>query len=187
MGVDLNLFSLFSLAEHIVFAISAIPYAAIFLMVIFFTLRAIVHMTDTNFLPFSLKLFFVFGSLVSLAIIIFYKELGAAGLGFLVPAAGLLLLDVLFRVGISRSQYVIAIACFSLICTLVTGFVIGRGYPGNLSGPSLYKVTTKAKEFLGVKIIRSGDRGLLFLMPPSNKLELIPWSEITSIETAVLK
>jgi hypothetical protein len=58
MGVDLNLFSLFSLAEHIVFAISAIPYAAIFLMVIFFTLRAIVHMTDTNFFAFFAKAVF---------------------------------------------------------------------------------------------------------------------------------
>jgi hypothetical protein len=118
----------------------------------------------------------VLGAIVVTTSLLFYFGLGAAG--FLAGLLTGMVLMWLKLISAKQSTATMTIGFLIVVTALAVGWDASRGYL--LHDQAKHLVQTEA-ELLTVKIIRSGDRGLLYFEPKSNQLGFAKWDAIKRI------
>lgn len=190
-GINLDLFTFFSLSEHTVFALQVFPFALIAASAIgllIFYIRPFAKAAEVEFrrnTSQNTKRFLVL--LISLCIvvctfIITFKE-------YPTPAmiggafAGILIVVSYF----TNDLFVRAV----LICLIATIYTFGFGYglatidlqPSKYSSLPSTSIETKENGAIDARLIRSGDRGVLFVDKRNGQVTLLRWDEIKQIST----
>jgi hypothetical protein len=134
-GINIELFSFFSLSEHIVFALQATPLA----------------------------LFFAFLGGLTVYIEWFYRTTSTIWGRFFFLLGGLLMMAFVW--GYLNGLAVLYPNFFRIMQVATT-------------------IETKRNGSIEARLIRSGDRGVLFVDMRNNQVTLLPWEEIRQINTA---
>jgi hypothetical protein len=185
-GLDIHLFTLFSLAEHILFAFAAAPVALV--LAILLTAYIGPHIDLAVGLKISAtaqtmkkktKRFVDIGLLalvIAAAGAVFYFRFFGLGAGLLSGAA-----VALFRF-LPISKKVI----YLISCVLVTVFAFATGHDFARSyviyGPADHSIQFE-NEMLAVKLIRSGDRGILYYEPKAKQLNFVRWDVVKKLSS----
>jgi len=201
-AINISFFTLFSLSEHILFALQALPVAMIFLFAVTMVLGG------TNFIVKShqptsspvvssrgLKIialiFFILLTIALLAFLIYVIYIGVvsnppSALTLVILPLALLTLAVepKFKV----IYYLLSVISVCLIVSFAFGVSFGSSYvnpaaEGALKPKVLSVVNLKDRPALIGQIIRSGERGVLLYIPASDRIRFELWSSINSIET----
>jgi len=199
-ALDISLFTLFSLSEHILFALEALPIAIAILLIITVLLPAmlsrqpaiqpakpsspLVALAWWKKLLVIVIVVLLFGVLLGgLAVMIYdmWKRnpivLAVALLVTLPPIVGNFVIHPKFK-----QLYFSAVAL--LVC-LVLSFSFGLAFNLGILTNSLPVTTVKLRnkqDTVNGRIIRSGDRGVLVYEREANLVRFIPWEGISSIE-----
>jgi hypothetical protein len=199
-AVDIHLFTLFTLSEHILFALEALPLAiAILLMATIFLPAMLSRFQPAKpsspvVLPWRKKLL-----AIGIVLLAFGVVLGVLGLLIyniwkqnpFVLVVGLLLILSLgggFIVDPKFKQLYVSVAAV-FACIVVSfsfGLAFGAGILTNLRPVTTVKLKNEQATING-GIIRSGERGVLFYEREANLIRFIPWEGISSIETQPTK
>ena len=183
-GIDINLFTLFSVTEHVLFALQAAPFAiaAAILLGAFIGSRADVvaglkvaeaGKTRQRYAPFVL-----IGTAAAILIVtIYFSKLGAL-VGFI---AGTFVAASRTLPFARRTIYLIA-----AVLVMVSAFALGHDNAGSYVR---YAATNHSiqldKELepspVPVKIIRSGERGVLYYEPKSKQLNFVKWDAVKKL------
>jgi hypothetical protein len=185
-GIDINLFTLFSISEHLVFALEALPlgialalsnYAAIRFY------RPITHALDrkveenprrTISLALMALIFCVTFIVVVLYIFPFYFL-------FIFTTVLALVLHFWHLIPTSMTKPP-AIWLWSMVFVLVFAYGLGtdisRAYLASDTATHTVQTNTEA---LRVRLIRSGDKGLLFFVPQDKRIIFLRWDAVKEI------
>jgi hypothetical protein len=187
-GLDITYYTIFSLSEHIVFAFQFIPVA--FLGVIIACAIAIVFVrgaysiSSEGFLKFerTLKNLLYFLAAVTLCTMIVSFLIGAYFFG-----AQSLFMAIIVVILLVRRQMTVPTAIL-LVLTMEASsiFCVGAQEAGFAKQDSEVHDTitlTDGATNLRGRLIRSGDRGVLFLDVDAKHLSLVPWRDIKRIES----
>jgi hypothetical protein len=181
-GTNIYLFSVFSLTEHLVFALEAIPFgllAAAFAGMVMLTYRALNSILgeriDKRWLPTGSGFAMTALSLYSLANHI--NELVAL---FVLLAIGFFLSAVPFKLA---KEVLPTYTAFSvLLVALIAGLQFSRSVGSqNLSSDTVV-AGEKEIEIKG-KLIRSGDKGIMFYDAGTKLITILRWDAIKRITT----
>jgi hypothetical protein len=178
----------FSLTEHIGFALQAFPFALItasVLGLLFIYIRPVTGENKANRRKQSKigLLIWVAWAVFACAFLLIFKTYAVA-IGGLI--GGML---IGFVVLVSNLIARVLLGC--LAATVLT-FAIGFGSAVDYIHPSVAvkylglpstTIETKDHGSIDVRLIRSGDRGVLFFDEKSNKVTLLRWDEIKQIST----
>jgi hypothetical protein len=196
-AIDISLFTLFSLSEHILFALEALPLAIAILLMIAVFLPAMLSRfkpgqpSSPPPLSWWQKLLFIIivcGPFVIFLGYIIYdiwrtNPLILLALAFLLlPIVGSFIIDPKFK-----GLYVSVAAL--LICLTLSfsfGVAFGVGILTNLQPVTTVKLANEQATING-RIVRSGERGVLVYEREANLMRFIPWEKISSIETPPIK
>lgn len=189
-SIDINFFTAFSLSEHLVFAMEALPY--VLTTVLGLTIAALVaQILNPMLLRIShnkkrkLMIGLVAGFLIFLVILWSMFGTSVAN-GILLPlsAVALLLTPGVIHMSsrISDILRVLAISIFVIAVPFYIGRLIGNLYLNDNS--VTHVLTTKTSSIPG-KLIRAGERGVLFVIKPSNVVVFLKWDEISRIEKSL--
>jgi hypothetical protein len=174
-GVDINYFTVFSLSEHIGFALEALPIAfsatALSLVLLMFLSKA--RTTAVKGRLNSAFIIFDIVSIITGAMTWWFKGLRLA--------LWLVVVIVLFVTIRSLGVRIIFLAAATGIAMLgavfFAGYDIANGYVnGHIS---LHILNDEQKG----RLIRSGERGILFVTSDNNQIVLFRWDGIKSIKT----
>jgi hypothetical protein len=195
-AVDINSFTFFSLSEHILFALEALPIAMVILLVIIVMLPAaqsrfqLKPRVQQPLKGFS-KLIVIFCmvtvliALTAFVLFAFYQiwktspVFVLAFIFFVLPVIGVFIIDPRFT-----QLYLILSAGFLCIAVSFSfGFAFSTGLL--INSQQLTTLNLKNKPTLNGRIIRSGERGILFYERQVNVARFIPWETIETIETPV--
>jgi hypothetical protein len=206
-AIQINFFTLFSLSEHIVFAIQAFPIALAILIPISGVFAVMGKGSASPPRPATtgtlhgirkyivsailiLLLISVFGLAVFFIISSGAPELLFVLMEFAVLLLGIALLDVLYK----RLFITLMLIFITLTISFAVGFRTGKAYlvdngSPNMVRPSLTNDVVKltSGETIGGRIIRSGDRGVMFYDPASGRIKFLLWATIGSIEATPQK
>jgi hypothetical protein len=177
-ALDISYFSFFSLSEHIVFAIQALPFAIIAAMAVLY----VTNFWMARLRPLKLKpsvttilVVLTIGTIVG-AVVLFIT--GPVSIGLFV-----LCIPIMFALGYyeAPSQFMLAAA---LGTTLLVSFGIGfdDGSRRTLRRDISHVLATTSGD-LRVKLIRSGESGILFYNVSTQLIEFLRWEEIKRITT----
>jgi len=181
-GLDIKLFSLFSLSEHVVFALEALPFAFLLAATLAFVFstglseRIIERAERRSLKRYRRELVLIIIGLTLLAAVAFY--LGFSILSFFVGLVAGIIWRWTRDAAPSREKTALAGSALCLLTAFSTGFDFSRN---NLRFGSARHFIEINKETLNVKIIRSGDRGLLFFDPTKKELLFVRWEAVTKI------
>jgi hypothetical protein len=202
-GIGISYFTLFSLSEHLVFALEALPLALIFAIVvvagvmIYDGVRIQMWVDDLNAKligPPQNSHTEVKGPLVLRNIgwkNIMYWILGAAVCGLWIYqrewtvvalTSSFLIIyvvsDLWFQVLLSR-RVIMAYGCIVVLCT---SFVAGYEWGSRSLAMKMKQDTIELSgSFMQGRILRSGDRGILVYLSESSEIKLVQWSEVKQI------
>jgi hypothetical protein len=201
-AININLFSLFSLSEHIVFALEVFPAALLFAFavgVLFYfspRIRSGVRsaMRDATggatrpdgYAHRSYKSLF----LVVALLLILVSVCILASVTFLPKAVALeaVICSTIMVIAFETRSVMGRLAFFFLAAT---AFAFSFGYqiasetlhPSSSVKHLVTTIETKNDGTIDARLIRSGDRGVLFLNKQNNQVALLPWDEIKQIST----
>ena len=198
-GVGINYFTLFSLSEHLVFALEALPLALALAALIVASIavydgvRIQTWVNDLNARILGstkadeIKLKpIVMRNLVRKDVLYWIFDAAAVGFWIYMRAWAIATLtsfvliaffvsDLWFQVVLSR-RVLMAYGCVMVLCT---SFVAGYDWGSNAIETKRAQDTIEVTgSFIRGKILRSGDRGILAYSPDSSEIKLVPWSEI---------
>jgi hypothetical protein len=187
-GLDLSFFSFFSLTEHIVFAIEALPLALTVAIVFSLYATNLVvpwnkFVTGKRFYDSKHFLLALCIVLISILIILLYIAYIRFGVLFLITS--ILMCITGFIVKFSQSR-IISTILTSTLALLAASFFCGALLGVNSLHPSPYKyvVTNNNNEAISAKIIRSGDKGVLYFDRKDKTLVFERWEGIREISAA---
>lgn len=108
---------------------------------------------------------------------------------------GAMISGLIFSLAVYAKSLVVRI-CLGSLAASITAFAIGFGLAANHLNPSgireyfgalhLVTIETKWNGNLVVKLIRSGDRGVLFFNTSTKEVTLLRWNEIKRISTVAV-
>ena len=183
-GIDIQLFTLFSVAEHILFALEAAPLAfglAVGLiafigpgldLIVGLKINAVgQNLEKTPRLVVTIGLLAI--GIVGVGAAFYFRRFGFI--------AGLLsgVATALFRI-LTIPRKVIYLA--SGVLVMATAFAMGHDNARSFvfDGPAKHSIQLE-HEVLAVKLIRSGDRGVLYYEPKSSQLNFLRWEDIKKL------
>jgi hypothetical protein len=201
-GIDINLFTLFSLSEHILFSIEAFPFALLamlFLLSIYFAKiggdEAAIAVVDRigpriqsspqiralfEFeLPKGLNIIVGYSLMIlSVLLSVFWPNpsLTAKFIFMAMTVLGALILG--FRIFRSQRVQLIVGALAGLICVFMLGLAIAQSY---VAGSKVLHQLLVGSESLNGRIIRSGERGILFVENEHKRVVFIKWDELKRV------
>ncbi|GIQ76213.1 hypothetical protein [Bradyrhizobium sp. RD5-C2] len=197
-GIDINYFTLFSVSEHVAFALEALPFAISIVILLTIVPLGLDYMRKRRSQRGSIAAatskeagkrrirfykdgFFWFFLLIALWNVadVWSDPTSVFYWASTVFAFLFLGLNILFRAEEVSIRSVAAIlAAYGFVGSFAYGLDKGTAYRKS----DLYKYTVKAEGTeLKARVVRSGERGLLFFESPSNNLRFVPWSEIKGI------
>jgi hypothetical protein len=189
-GVDINFFTLFSLSEHLVFAIEAIPYVfgimficSLFLPLFVWIMRDTEPKTDK--LPrrqkWALIVILALHALI-FAFVVWQRDyvLIAIDLGLSAVILAVFLARHLLLPTYRRELFLGYWVASSFIISFVIGYNIGDEY---LHETEFHPHSIHLKDSTTIvgRIVRSGDRGILFVESKRNSLQFIRLEQMISI------
>lgn len=185
-GFGIRFFSFFSLSEHIVFALSAFPEALVFA----FGIGVISHYRiplTRGLKAHRASIWIMIGAVVLLngLFLLFGAYVAVAGtfISAMFIAFSISIKDVVIRM--------VFVAAAALLLAYVVGYEASRSYlyPTFLENylfnqprSTIVETTTAGK--IEAKLIRSGDRELLFFDVKAKQVILLRWDEIKAVSTA---
>jgi hypothetical protein len=190
-GIDVKLFTLFSVSEHIVFALEATPFAlAAAIVVAAFvgtgvdrTVGLAVYVAGQKIQKRKTKLYIdvtlIAAVIILIGAVIYFRKLWVAA--SLVSGMSVALLRILPLA--NRTIYLVA-GALVIICAFGMGHDFARSYV--LHGPTTHSIQLE-NETLSVKLIRSGDRGLLYYEPKSKQLSFLRWEAVKRLTSSDLE
>jgi hypothetical protein len=183
-GTDINYFTVFTISEHLTFAAEMMP-GALILTTMFAAFVRREPLPSRKTAQGKKKRLLIGGVVVAFPVIVvlpaltFYYHLyfvGSASYAILILTA---IFFGLHRKGAMPTHSILAFAILvSAIWTFLGGIDMARGYRRT----GLFTYTIKADQEFKAKLVRSGDRGILFYEQTSGRLTLLPWSEVKKIE-----
>jgi hypothetical protein len=180
-GIDINLFTLFSLNEHLAFALEPFPYALVAAALV-----GVFSLTDIGAVAAArLESRPIAHWLIGMVVLI--------GLGFaiyfgfyLIIIAGMLAGYLLQA--ITRSRDTLKRGLLAILIVTTAAFSLGRETAHNYlraDAPLTTTIQMNSDTTIRARIIRSGDRGLLVYDPLEKRVTLIRWDEITKINVSL--
>ena len=198
-AVEISFFTLFSLSEHIVFAIQAFPIALLLLIPL--SAFAVIMGKEGASVPppYDPAQISKFQRIAAYALLIFIFFLLISVLGFaLLQSPETILIAIEFAVAgfgilllppLYKRIFIVSMAILiSLTLSFIVGYWNGRGSlssddnANKIFPSSIETVNFKNGAPMNGRIIRSGDRGVLLYDPVSNRLRFVLWEAIGSIE-----
>jgi hypothetical protein len=180
-GLDPGLFSLFTLSEHVLFAINALPMAFFCSLcacpLIFVDNRKLAGRLDEQSDRIGRKSIGLISisllAVLSLGSWYYFQSFALVG--------GIALSYGILRLKEYRHNRIV-IAAGGAAIVLFVGFAMGAEFGGNALKPGTpaYRVFL-SNETVDARLIRSGERGLLVYQPSKHELMLIPWGDIHRI------
>ena len=187
-GIDINLFTLFSLSEHIMFSIEATPvvFAVMFAMLAIATagggissIQSKIETLEEPIVGYGFLGSFFLLATVTLALTKQFWPEHRWTVALVILAVGSILL-IAGRPKILRSQsnQLLIVTFAILFGVFCLGHFLAQSYIAD--GQIFQRIETTTGKMDG-KLIRSGDRGMLFVDTASN-IAFIKWDEITRIQ-----
>jgi hypothetical protein len=189
-GIDINYFTLFSLSEHLVFALEALPLAfpvvAVFLLYMFAFKWGELRSTpkrDAKITKATLRdhlhKFWVFEAFILLLLTFSIFRHNAVGI---VVGFGILIAGIVMRLApwffLTTAVLFTYGAIFLLTLTFVAGYEAARTYLAYDFAPQVLSMNDRE---LHGKLIRSGERGILFHDISTREILFLKWDNIKSI------
>ena len=204
VALNLSFFTLFSLSEHILFAIQAFPIALV--VVLFSLIAAGAGILLTAFLlerqppaapvtPKKLHGVQLVAALVLLVLLVLALLLFVAYMLYSTPIAIPLAIEMFIGLGgwvfISDPYRRAFIATGTVLFVLTFSFFVGHIFaasaittadPNNLFQLKIATINPKSGAPISGRIIRSGERGVLVYDPAADRLRFLLWEGLSSIE-----
>jgi hypothetical protein len=181
-GIDISFFTFFSVTEHFIFAMEALPLAFSFAVVIMFLigteparrLKQRSEKRDTNkWLGWLMLLFPLLGLAWIVISIVYYGRVGAIS----AVIAGTIM-GYLYKTSQSRNVIFIGLGVVVLLLAWGTGFDFGHSVLREVNTSHSIQTGNQA---LAVNIIRSGDKGVLYYEPKEKQIGFLKWDQIQKI------
>ena len=178
-GIGLGFFSLFSLSEHLVFAMEASPFG----ILTAFTVGLLASFQTKMARKFVPPNWAVGAGLVLtacvIAVALFFIKVTVFNVGMIIGAG-------LFSFAFGLHHPPLRRAAFVCMAAMVLAFSVGYDFATTFLESVPYNTTIETKNDgkVDVKLIRSGDRGVLFLDSKTNRITLLRWDEIKQISRA---
>jgi general stress protein CsbA len=189
-GIDINYFTLFSLSEHLVFALEALPMAliicAVFVIgILEWDVLTVRHKKEIDPKKRArqlkrqryLRIIFVV-LLGATSLFAYYSQFWEGvviGLSMLILFIGMMLWPEILR---SRRGILAYVSLAILIFSFVYGLNSAQRY---LEGKKILHQLILVDGNLDGRIIRSGDLGVLFYDPAGEQISLIRWNRILAV------
>lgn len=195
-GIDINLFTLFSISEHMLFSLEALPIAllAMLCLIIFLTiintamrplLKYVLSPTDGAQQHKKLRprktLFYGAALAIYILIVIFYTYYTNIlyVLMIIISQLPIFFKDIprkyMFGIILQVIMYVNLV-----IFSLMVGVHMGEAYISD-DLAAFHKISTNAGGVIYVRVIRSGERGVLFFDINDKHIKLLKWGDIEDI------
>jgi hypothetical protein len=177
-GIDINLFTLFSVTEHVLFAMEALPLAVTFAAIVTFLFGSSPGKKVLGLISPSPKMtwvdWLIFATIpIPLVVAIW---VGSAAM-FAAFAAGICT-GILHKSSPSRNTVILCVGFMVFFVAWAIGFDLGRQY---LRSENVKHSIQVDSQVLSVKIIRSGDKGVLYYEPKEKELAFVRWEAIKKI------
>lgn len=190
-GVDINYFTVFSLSEHLTFSFEALPVALFVAMASLLGL-VIGMRAPTQIVKFdegkkhlkSINLLYKYlPELLILCIVIysFYLEYWEIAIAGVVALGEMILFDLVRDLRRDITALTLAWALLALVFSLLIGHLLARNYIALDSTRELYVVGRENGSNMTVRLIRSGERGILVFDPKERQLQFVLWKTVTLI------
>jgi hypothetical protein len=190
-GVGLRFFSFFSLSEHLVFAMEILPFGIIMAFVLGL-LASLQTRVKTLAIPGPRSSMSTASYIAGVAVAaVAFSFIGSASFPFAdrilnwVVLIGCASTTVFLLIALEIKTLLIrtAFLCMAAMAlALMVGYLAGRASVRADVGSA--RIETKNNGELTVKLIRSGDRGVLFFDETTKQVTLLRWDEIKQISTA---
>jgi hypothetical protein len=204
-GLDINYFTLFSVSEHIVFALEAMPIAlGISFAIIFFFVAWRASDAKEEAMIEKAKSSLGQPELVEWAKAQIAKRRKQAILSIAFSVV-YVILQMIFKYGWHSVWYAVIIGtaysilglrvseivhrrnfaiCYFSIAALIVSFAVGDDVQREYvrGGKASHAVSFDGTELMG-RVVRAGDRGILFFNPSTNEISLLRWDTIKRIRT----
>lgn len=187
-GLDINFFTIFSLSEHVVFALQVMPLAFIATMIfLLLPLNWVMSKKERSQEESRAKNVPLFrrGAFWGLIIYVVACLIGYLiwhGILFLFMAVAVMLISI-FRPRIlhmgAQGPFLFFLM-FTLTGTFLVGLDIARSYRRSDRFPQ--SIAT-LHEVWRVKVVRTGERGVLFIEGDKRMIRFLPWDEIKNISS----
>lgn len=189
-GVGKYFFTFFSLTEHILFTIEWIPVAFVYIFSIMLALYMLGEKKVVESDHFTKQHFVYYFILFVLFFLVLLNTIWEREFRALTGAALLAMYALLFPVLIKKltlflSDKYRAGALFAsayglmLMCSFVNGIVIGGAYV--IKAGRSERIITKDAQDISARIIRSGDKGVLYFDVQSREIVFSKWDSIESV------
>jgi hypothetical protein len=197
-ALDINLFTAFSLSEHLLFAIEAIPTAIAIVATIFLVYVVVGSNTEhsaSNAKNFNLTRFrigrYVWLSITLGAVFVLLFSVFQIGVerififytGACIAVSAVVTIECKIR-RFDFFEYLFVMAIFSILFSFFLGYITAGVYvdPSRRSLCS-QELKLKNEELHRVKLIRMGERGVMYFDVDIKKVQFRRWDDVTSIAT----
>ncbi|WP_460267946.1 hypothetical protein [Bradyrhizobium ottawaense] len=182
LGTDINYFTAFSIAEHLTFAVEIFPAALIatlLAIIVILLVRPVKHAFGSKDRTarkiVAIGIITISLGLVLALMFVLYGRIFFSTTGTLLACA--VTSSLLWKDRDSLGIVAIAVFLVSMVLALGSGVDVARAYRANARFP----YTVQADQELKAKVVRSGERGLLFYEAQTQRLILLPWSQIKGV------
>ncbi|TAH68902.1 MAG: hypothetical protein EWM45_01205 [Rhodopseudomonas palustris] len=194
-GIDISFLTVFSLPEHLVFSLEAIPYALLLAGTLWWTLSygyvdSLIRLAQSHPKPkLQLRVSIGIQIVTTLTLVFLMTHLFGGIAGFAIGlslgvsmAAGFLVADTRTM---KRRRMDVLVASFLLaeVFALSFGMLFSRIFLLK-PGIALQQIQMEGELIQG-QIIRTGDRGILYFDPKEKRTNLIPWSRVKSVSSSL--
>jgi hypothetical protein len=184
--LDFNLFSVFSVSDHVSFALQLVPFISVASLVVilnsflegYLKRGELIERARTFWMLFGLLVFSILAALLTYWFSKNYVLIFAAIVGVLALVTVLLLWFAPGYFIEKNNVLVLASGTVLIFAAFVLGFDRARAEQNSRS--YRYLIQTTDSEMRG-RVLRSGDRGLLILERESQGLVLLPWTEVRKV------
>jgi len=183
-AIDINLFTMFSLAEHLVFAMEALPIALTFLLwLVFFVLFLMPISLGVGRRRGRIILQIFITLAVALSAFLWWKYSIFFANAVIIPTVAI---SMLFAPRLARYSAELRVAfpaAAVFILWLSVPFYAGHlmGYFYMFNDTVSHVVVTRNSSVPG-KLVRAGERGILFVRKPGNTAVFMRWDGIYQVE-----
>ncbi|MBL1256267.1 hypothetical protein [Methylocystis sp. Sn-Cys] len=195
-GIDINMFTLFAFSEHVLFTLEAIPFAFAFFLATIPNIIFPHRWFAQRLLRGSASVFGVRRELYGSFVVMFVVCL--VYIWFILYFLPNILLLTLFMIAypvvsavlyfrIRKDYRHVAFLSLSygfvVVVSFLLGHMIARSYVSD--GGVLHTITLKGLDDVSGRIIRSGDKGVLFFDNSSRHINFLKWENIEKISTKI--
>jgi hypothetical protein len=185
-GVNLDYFTFFSLTEHILFAIEALPVVPIVVLIIFLfdavlSLRMRKSAATSNVMLADVV---APGMRWSIGTLLF-ESLGAGYFWYsgsyrlFAFTLIILLTTIMMALATTRRSSIVSMVVIGAGAAILFGEFLGSRYVNIV--PALDIITFKSADRVSANVIRAGERGVLYALPDDRRIEFRQWEEIKSV------